>query len=123
MNLPATHFPTVVGSGRSFEPVGYLQIRVMRFIWKTGRDVSVHEVHDALNAEPGAKKLAYTTVLTVMRNLVRRHYLSQKATARSHAFGATISKREYARELIVWFGEQIEGVDVGAVAEVVDRVA
>lgn len=74
--------------------IGSLQIRVMHFVWKKGPS-TVHEVHDALNAEAGAKKLAYTTILTVMRNLAKREMLSQKAAGRSHIFEPLIDEKTY----------------------------
>ena len=50
------------------ELIGPLQVRVMHHIWSHGPS-TVHDVHDALMSDPLAKRLAYTTVLTVMRNL------------------------------------------------------
>ena len=42
------------------EPLGFLQLRVMHHIWRTGPS-TVHDVHVALNAQPDApKQLAYT---------------------------------------------------------------
>lgn len=76
------------------EAIGPLQLRVMHYIWKHGPS-TVHLVHDALNAEPGAVKLAYTTILTVMRNLGRRKILNQKASGRSHIFEPLVDEDTY----------------------------
>ena len=76
------------------EAIGPLQLRVMHYIWKHGPS-TVHAVHDALNAEAGAQKLAYTTILTVMRNLARRKVLNQKASGRSHIFEPLIDEDAY----------------------------
>lgn len=76
------------------EAIGPLQLRVMHYIWKHGPS-TVHAVHDALNGEPGAVKLAYTTILTVMRNLARRKILNQKASGRSHVFEPLIDEDTY----------------------------
>jgi BlaI family transcriptional regulator, penicillinase repressor len=76
------------------EAIGPLQLRVMHYIWANGPS-TVHQVHDALNGEPGAPKLAYTTILTVMRNLARRKILNQKATGRSHIFEPLIDEDTY----------------------------
>ena len=81
------------------EIIGPLQLRIMNFIWVKG-DCTVHDVHDALNAEPNAPQLAYTTVLTVMRNLVRRKILSQNPAGRSHVFGPLVSESEYKESML-----------------------
>lgn len=79
--------------------IGSLQLRVMHHIWKHG-ECTVHQVHDALNAEPDAAQLAYTTILTVMRNLAKRDILDQKRTGRSHVFAPLIGEREYKGALL-----------------------
>lgn len=76
------------------DAIGPLQLRVMHYIWQHGAS-TVHIVHDALNNEPGAPKLAYTTILTVMRNLAKRGVLNQAPAGRSHLFSPLITEREY----------------------------
>lgn len=76
------------------EAIGPLQLRVMHYIWNHGPS-TVHDVHDALNAETGAPKLAYTTILTVMRNLARREILDQRPNGRSHIFEPLIDEMSY----------------------------
>jgi predicted transcriptional regulator len=76
------------------EAIGPLQLRVMHYIWQNGPS-TVHSVHDALNNEPGAQELAYTTILTVMRNLARRKVLNQKASGRSHVFEPLVDEDTY----------------------------
>jgi BlaI family penicillinase repressor len=76
------------------EAIGPLQVRVMHYIWKHGPS-TVHDVHSALNGQPGGKQLAYTTILTVMRNLARRKFLSQAADGRAHRFSPIIDERTY----------------------------
>lgn len=76
------------------DTIGPLQLRVMHYIWKNGAS-TVHAVHSALNDEPGAQKLAYTTILTVMRNLARRKVLNQKPAGRSHIFEPIIDEETY----------------------------
>lgn len=81
------------------ELIGPLQLRVMHHIWKHG-PCTVHMVHDALNHCDQNQQLAYTTVLTVMRNLARRSILSQTPNGRSHVFSALIGEREYKTQLL-----------------------
>jgi predicted transcriptional regulator len=76
------------------EAIGPLQVRVMHYIWKHGPS-TVHDVHTALNGQSAGKQLAYTTILTVMRNLARRKFLSQAADGRAHRFSPLIDERTY----------------------------
>ncbi|TVR16460.1 MAG: BlaI/MecI/CopY family transcriptional regulator [Planctomycetota bacterium] len=79
--------------------IGPLQLRVMKFIWKNGPS-TVHAVHDALNDEKGAPTLAYTTILTVMRNLAKREILEQTAQGRSHVFAPLLSDNDYRAQVL-----------------------
>ena len=81
------------------DAIGPLQVRVMHHIWKHGPS-TVQDVHDALNAQPGGKQLAYTTILTVMRNLARRKFLNQAADGRAHRFTPVIEEGTYKLEMV-----------------------
>ncbi len=79
------------------EAVGPLQIRIMHHLWTHGPN-TVQAVHTVLNAEnngAGLKSMAYTTVLTVMRNLVRRKILLQVKGSRAHRFVPLIDRCDY----------------------------
>jgi predicted transcriptional regulator len=68
----------------AFDPIGPLQLKVMHYMWKIGAS-SVHEVEQTLHLHgEGGKPLAYTTYLTVMRNLVKRGLLDQRKTSSKH---------------------------------------
>jgi BlaI family penicillinase repressor len=62
--------------------LGELQLTVMKVLWARGRG-SVHEVLDALPADPAP---AYTTVLTVLRNLERRGLVTHDPVPGSRMF-------------------------------------
>jgi predicted transcriptional regulator len=76
------------------ETIGPLQLRVMHFLWSQG-PATVNAVHEFINQQTATRPLAYTTILTVMRNLSRRKFLSQKAQGRSHLFTPLIDERSY----------------------------
>jgi predicted transcriptional regulator len=81
------------------ETLGPLQLRVMRLMWTSG-SATVHGVHAALNLESEGAPLAYTTVLSVMRNLARRGFLSQQPAGRSHVFAAVIGEESFKRKVL-----------------------
>ncbi len=62
--------------------------------------MTVKDVHEVLTnqatADPAHLKVhAYTTILTVMRNLARRKFLSQEPDGRKHIFKPLITKEAY----------------------------
>jgi predicted transcriptional regulator len=81
------------------ELIGPLQVKIMHHIWRRGPS-TVHDVHNELLADPAEKRLVYTTILTVMRNLVRRGFLDQTPDGRAHRFAATIDEARYKCELL-----------------------
>ena len=78
--------------------IGPLQARAMFVLWAAGAS-TVKDVHEALNAQPGAPRLAYTTILTVMRSLANRKLLSQTAGARSHVFTPQLTREDYLQQV------------------------
>jgi predicted transcriptional regulator len=87
-------------ANKPVEQIGPLQLRVMHYIWKHGPS-TVQTVMTALNNDAGSRPLAYTTFLTVMRNLARRNLLEQKKTSqRSHMFSAAIGEDDYKTAFI-----------------------
>lgn len=93
------------------EAIGPLQLRVMHYIWANGPS-TVHSVHDSLNGEPGVQKLAYTTILTVMRNLARRKILNQKASGRSHIFEPLVDEDTYKMGILRQVRKELFGGDI-----------
>ncbi len=81
------------------DSIGPLQLRVMKFIWKNGPS-TVNQVHEALNSEKGAQQLAYTTILTVMRNLAKRGMLDQQTGRRSHVFTPLVDQPAYTSAML-----------------------
>ncbi len=98
-------FSTATYEDTSMELIGPLQARVMSILWREGKG-TVTTVHKELNQQTGAKPLAYTTVLTVMRNLARRKIVSQENTGcRSHLFTPLIGKEELQRQAMRFMRE------------------
>ena len=93
------------------DSVGPLQLRVMKYIWKNGPS-TVNQVHESLNDEPGARKLAYTTILTVMRNLAKREILDQQSGRRSHVFSPLVDQQTYTSEMLAALRRDLFGNDI-----------
>ncbi len=76
--------------------LGDLQIAVMEVIWELG-DATVAEVHQVLLRE---RSIAYTTVLTTLRALERRGFLSHQVEGKAHRFFAKVSRGDYTQDSV-----------------------
>ncbi len=77
--------------------LGDLEVRVMRAIWARGEPVTVREVLGDLEA---ARRLAYTTVMTVMGNLEKKGWLRRHAEGRAYRYEPLVSAEEYTAGLM-----------------------
>lgn len=103
--------------------LGSLETQVMEFMWQTG-EATVQEVTDALNRK---RRIAYTTVMTVMVHLVDKGLLARTKEGKRYRYMVARGKQEFLRDrsnsrlqdLISDFGdiaiaqflEQIEQID------------
>jgi predicted transcriptional regulator len=105
--------------------LGALQLQVMRYVWdRPGhQQVTVLDVSTAVNLARAAlyvplPPLAYTTLLTVMRNLSRRKYLDQRwGDGRAHVFTPLVTRHAYRERIARFALAHCEGND----QDLVDR--
>lgn len=71
--------------------LGSLEREAMEVVWGAEEPVVVHDVVAALNARR-AQPLAYTTVMTVMNNLVAKEWLTRHRVGRAFAYRAVEDK-------------------------------
>lgn len=76
--------------------IGDLQLRVLRVLWKFGQG-SVHDVLQYIEGEP---KPAYTSVLTVLRNLEKRGLVDHWAKGRLHVFRPLVTEQQLQRGVL-----------------------
>jgi BlaI family penicillinase repressor len=75
---------------QSLDSLGVLQRAVMEIVWRRG-EASVHDVLKELGPR---KKLAYTTVLTVMQKLEKAGWLAHRNEGKSYIYTPTASREE-----------------------------
>ncbi len=75
---------------QSLDSLGELQRAVMEVVWRRGEA----SVHDVLNELSRRKKLAYTTVLTVMQKLEKAGWLEHRNEGKSYIYTPTASREE-----------------------------
>jgi predicted transcriptional regulator len=72
------------------------ELRLMRVLWDTGES-SVGEVVDALEAHP---KPAYNTVLTLLRIMERKGYVTHRKDGRAFVFRPLIRRSDATRSAL-----------------------
>lgn len=77
--------------------LGDLQAEVLAVLWRVG-DATVREVVEEMNANR-RRKLAYTTVLTIVSRLSARGLLSRTPEGRGFRYRPTKSREELLAEL------------------------
>jgi predicted transcriptional regulator len=76
--------------------LGPLEQDVMRCIWEHEKK-SVREVHECLNHN---RKIAYTTVMTIMKRLVDKDMLKRKRAGNAYMYSAKNSKEHTAKSIV-----------------------
>jgi predicted transcriptional regulator len=83
--------------------LGELERSVMDILWESGTGLSAYELQDRL-AEPesavAARKLAPTTVLTVLSRLEKKGFVSRERASRPHLYRAAASREDHMAELM-----------------------
>lgn len=74
---------------------GDTEAAVMDVVWAALRPLTVRDIMTAVNATRSRRKLAYTTVLTVVKNLAEKHMLVRHAQTRAFQYEAALSREEY----------------------------
>lgn len=75
--------------------LGELEAPIMRLMWARG-SASVREILDALNH--GERRLAYTTVMTVMSRLAEKGLLSRQRFGKMHMYRPTATQDGFLRQ-------------------------
>ena len=85
---------TATPSLRRSRPLPELELEVMKILW-TATDATVGDVQETLKP---SRPLAYTTVMTVLERLTRKHVVTRRKRGRGYVYRPALS-REVAREL------------------------
>jgi predicted transcriptional regulator len=72
------------------------ELRLMRVLWERGQ-ATVGEVVDALKARP---KPAYNTVLTLLRIMERKGYVSHRKDGRAFIFRPNVDRADASRSAL-----------------------
>ena len=76
--------------------LGELQLEVMKVVWELG-DATAAQVHERLQDR---RPVAYTTVLSTMRNLERREMLDHRVEGKAHRFFPQVTRGEFTQHSV-----------------------
>jgi predicted transcriptional regulator len=82
--------------GAPFTGIGSLEADILAVVWQHGT-TTVREVYETLRER---RKIAYTTVMTVMNNLVKKHLLDQDKSGVAYVYTPAIPGREVAQTVL-----------------------
>lgn len=83
-------------SDRSSKVLGPLEDDIMEVVWSQG-SATVSTVHKALRSK---KDIAYTTVMTTMSRLAKKHLLNQDTSNSSYVYTPTLSRNDFERYVV-----------------------
>ncbi len=66
------------------------ELKIMEVIWKAGEGT----VNDVLQSHSGDRKLAYNTILTTMRILEEKKYLTRIKRGRAHVYQPAVNRSQ-----------------------------
>lgn len=76
---------------------GDLEADVMNRLWSRGRPATVRDVFDEIQA---GRKIAYTTVMTVMDNLHGKGWLVREMDGRAYRYEPVATREQYSADLM-----------------------
>ena len=81
------------------------ELEIMKVVWSRGH-ATVRDVHDVLARE---RKIAYTTVMTMMSVLEKKGHLKRRAVGRSFDYRPTKPERVVIASMVKEFVERVFG--------------
>lgn len=78
--------------------LGELEADIMQVVWAHGAEpITVREVHEQLSQ---GRKIAYTTVMTVMGNLAKKGLLSVEKVGQAHLYRAIQTYQQFTEAAV-----------------------
>ncbi len=86
-------------------PLGGTEMEVLREVWALG-SATARDVHDRITAR---RRLAYTTVMTVMKNLASKGYLTYEAEGTAYVYSPAQPAEEVRATLLSGILDKVFG--------------
>ena len=82
--------------GAPFTGIGSLEAEILAVVWEHDQ-TTVRQVYETLRER---RQIAYTTVMTVMNNLVKKHLLAQDRSHIAYVYSPAIPGREVVQTVL-----------------------
>jgi BlaI family penicillinase repressor len=90
-----------------------LELAIMKVVWKAG-NATVRDVYEALQKK---RQIAYTTVLTMMKILEEKGYLSKTLVDRAHVYAPVKPRQQVVGAMVKDFVDRVfDGASEGLLA-------
>ncbi len=93
------------GRSRDLTGLGWLEAEILRIVWDKGQ-VTVRDVYEELRLR---RRIAYTTVMSVLRNLAAKGLLEQDKTKPAYLYTPAVSDIEVAHAILDALVDKIMG--------------
>ena len=93
-------------TSQSLDGLGDLQRAVMEIVWEM-EEGTVRQVRTRLNKRRGMRRLAYTTVLSVMQKLEKGGWLSHESDGRTYVYKPTRTRQEEGASTVCSFTKKV----------------
>jgi BlaI family penicillinase repressor len=80
-----------------------LELEIMKIVW----DLQMATVRDVYEVLLKRRKLAYTTVMTMMKILEEKHYLKRSAVDRAYVYQPTRPRAEVVKAMVQDFVDRV----------------
>ena len=90
---------------RDLTGLGWLEADVLRVVWDKG-EVTVRDVYEDLREN---RRIAYTTVMSVLRNLAAKGLLEQDKSAAAYVYRPKVTDEQVARGILDALVDKIMG--------------
>jgi predicted transcriptional regulator len=86
--------------GAPFTGIGSLEADILAVVWEREAQKQKTTVRDVYETLRQRRTIAYTTVMTVMNNLVKKHLLDQDKSNIAYVYTPAIAGREVAQTVL-----------------------
>lgn len=102
---------------RDLTGLGWLEADVLRVVWDRG-EVTVRDVYEELRA---SRRIAYTTVMSVLRNLAAKGLLEQDRSRAAYVYRPRVTDEQVARGILDAVVDKIMGGNTGPLIDYLQR--
>lgn len=97
-----------------------LELEILKILWRCG-PLSVRQVRQELAAGPSLRRLAHTSVITMLNIMVRKSYLRRVAQGKGYIFHPRVQEQEVSRGMLHDLVERLfEGSTTAAMLQLLE---